>query len=344
MSPPHPTSLRLLSALFYGLVSLAIMLVNKQVLTLQKFPSPLFLGLGQMLATLLILRTLSLAGFLSLPPLNLSTISQLLPLPLFYLSNMLFGLLVTQELSLPMITVLRRFSILFTLLLQISFLKIIPSKPISASVALMILGALLAASNDLSFSIPGYAFITLNNLSTALCGIYSKLKMNSKQAAFGPYGLAYLNSAIMIGPLGILVLLHEDLEALRAFGGWGESGFLLGFLSSCALGCLLIYSSNLCTHINSPLDTNIIGCLKNVVVTYVGMVFGGDYIFSPMNFLGINVSIIGSLVYTYISFFHRKGPHKSTPRESESREALLDPSGEENSSLDSTNIKSSSKK
>ena len=45
-----------------------------------------------------------------------------------------------------------------------------------------------------------------------------------------------------------------------------------------------------------------IGPLKNTFVTYAGMFVGGDYIFSLINFIGINVSVLGSLIYTYFAF------------------------------------------
>lgn len=218
-----------------------------------------------------------------------------------------------------MFAALRRFSILMTMFLEFYILKVRPSTAVQLSVYGMVGGALIAASGDLSFNLEGYLMITLTNIFTAANGVFVKKKLSGSD--LGTYGLMFYNSLVMLVPAVAVTWFVGDLTEAFDFDQWMNPFFVLQFVLSCIMGFVLNYSTVLCTQHNSALTTTIVGCLKNVSITYIGFIIGGDYVFSWVNFIGINISVIASLIYTYVTF-RKKSRHHRDP----DREKLLEPS------------------
>lgn len=289
---------RIESALFYGLTSFLITVVNKEVLTSWHFPSFLVLSLGQLLAAVFVLFVGDQLKVISLVKFSPDIPKRIMPLPLFHLGNMIAGLGATQAVSLPMFTALRRFAILMTMILEIRILGVRPSMPIQLSVAGMIGGAVIAAADDLSFSLVGYSYVMFANIMTAAYGVYVKEKVGTLD--IDKYSIMFYNSLLMIVPTLVLAVLTGDVEAAYHYNHWQNMAFVTQFLGSCFMGFVLTYSTYLCSQYNTALTTAMVGCFKNIFVSYAGMFIGGDYVFSIWNLIGINVSIIASIYYTYV--------------------------------------------
>ena len=79
---------KVMTALFYGASSFMIMVVNKTVLTKFEFPSFQVLGIGQMVATIIILYVTKKLNYISFPDLSTDTFRKIWPLPLMYLGEL----------------------------------------------------------------------------------------------------------------------------------------------------------------------------------------------------------------------------------------------------------------
>lgn len=292
---------KLLSAVFFGSSSMLMIVVNKLVLTSFKFPSFECLALGQIVIGILILRILKLFNIVSYMEITWETIKMVWPLPLFYSLNLLFGLGGTQMISLPMFTVLRRFAILFTMIAEYFILNVHASMATQMSVYMMMIGTIVAGYSDLAFDLKGYFFVLMNDVATSANAVYTKQKLDARKLS--TYGLLYHNFAFMFPiTVCIVALKQETLHKVMNFDHWNDLSFLTVFGLSCSMGFVLQYATILCTDYNSALTTDVVGVLKNISVTYGGMFIGGDYMFSINNFIGINISLVGSLIYSYLAF------------------------------------------
>lgn len=169
------------------------------------------------------------------------------------------------------------------------------------SVGLMTAGGALAAANDLNVTLIGVLYVFLNNACSAAQGVYVKRCLPH----LGPYGVLFYNALLSMAPMAMLVAIIGGADLTLSFPLWSDWRFALLFGVSCAMGTVLQYSVVLCVHHNSALTASIMGSVKNVSVTYVGMFVGGDYVFTVLNFVGVNVSVLGTLVYLCLTFMFK---------------------------------------
>lgn len=301
---------KLTSALFYGICSFMITVINKIVLTSYGFPSSNVLGIGQIIAILAILKVASLFRVVIIRSQSMKN-KKLWTLAAFYLGNLISGLGGTKHLPLPMFIALRRFSIAMTAIGEFYVLNVKQSLPVVCTIMAMIAGSFIAAAADLTFNAMGYVLVLTSNFFTAANGVYTKKTIDSRE--INKHEILFYNALFTLIPMTAICICTTDMESLRTFEHGTRPDFILAFLTSSVMGYLLMFSTVLCTHYNSALTTTIVGTLKNILTTYVGMYIGGDYQFSVLNFVGLNISLVGSLAYSYLSFSSKSSKPKDLP-------------------------------
>ncbi|KAJ0068110.1 hypothetical protein NL108_015842, partial [Boleophthalmus pectinirostris] len=290
---------KLMSALFYAGSSFLITVVNKTVLTGYRWVRR-SRGVCKMVTTIVVLYVAKKSNAVQFQDFDRSIFKKVFPLPLLYTGNHITGLGSTKKLSLPMFTVLRKFTILMTMGLEVYLMRKTFSRPLVYSVLTIVFGALIAASSDMAFEVEGYVFILLNDAFTAAYGVYTKKKLGVE--GLGKYGVLFYNALIIVIPTTMICAYTGDLDKALTFQEWTTVPFLFCFIMSCIMGFVLMYSIVLCSHYNSALTTTVVGAIKNVAVAYIGIFVGGDYVFSWTNFVGLTICMSGGLVYSYFSF------------------------------------------
>uniref|UniRef100_A0A7N8WV73 Solute carrier family 35 member D2 n=1 Tax=Mastacembelus armatus TaxID=205130 RepID=A0A7N8WV73_9TELE len=316
----HSGFLKFFSALFYAGSSFLVTVVNKTVLTGFRFPSYMCLGIGQMITTLVVLYAAKTSNAVHFQDFDKSILFKIFPLPLLYVGNHVTGLASTKKLSLPMFTVLRKFTILMTMILEVYILRKTFPKRLVYSVLAIVLGAMVAACSDLAFDMEGYTFILLNDAFTAASSVYTKKKLDTE--GLGKYGVLFYNALIIVVPTLLASAFTGDLhEVPSLYVLPSTSVTLISYLSLAIFKTLLffrfvlMYSIVLCSHYNSALTTTVVGAIKNIAVAYIGIFVGGDYLFSWTNFLGLSICMSGGLVYSYLTFNSTSARNTDGPQE-----------------------------
>mmetsp|Transcript_14340 Transcript_14340/g.21878 ORF Transcript_14340/g.21878 Transcript_14340/m.21878 type:complete len:572 (-) Transcript_14340:127-1842(-) len=298
---------KLCAAAAYAGTSTFIQLFGKVTLTTYGFPSANVAALLQsVVAVLLLSGAKHILGMKHLySDITWSSIWSMMPLTIIQVVNVSLGLVGFQLLSLPTYVALRRFTIVLTLLAEVFILKMPASKQVVGSVGLLMLGTLISAWYDLAFSAAGYTAILVADLATASYAIVSRLVLQNHGRTKWEVLMIISLTSIPIFVVILMALNYDGALAasLAAFPHWGDPLFLICFILIGVLGLAVNFTILHNIQVNGPLSTPMIGTAKNIFTTYIGMLgLFGDYIFTVLNFIGLNIGMAGSVWYGFIQY------------------------------------------
>ncbi|DBA94567.1 TPA: hypothetical protein ACH3X1_002152 [Trebouxia sp. C0004] len=299
------TSKKLLACLSYGTVSVSITLFNKAVFSVYGFHYPNSVTTLQILVSILYMNLLKGVGLFHFAPLTAKGARQILPLVFCWWLYVVSGVTALRYLTVPMFSVFRRSTTLIVVVGEFFMFHKLPSKSCLGSIVVMLTGAIIAGATDLTYSLPGYIWVSICAISTAMYLLLIRALKDS--TGLSESSLLYHNNVLSL-PLmaSYLLAATNEVQTVRQYPQLNNIWFLLFLGVSASQAFLLNLCIFRCTTINSPLATTITGQMKDIITTGLGMILFGDVQFSSKNLLGITLGLLGGILYSFFGYMERQ--------------------------------------
>jgi len=291
------------AALAYSVVSIAITLFNKAVLSSYGFDSTMTLTLLQGLVTIISLSVMKRLRYIDYPSFDWGVARKVAPLSFVFIAYVVISLISLGRVNVPMFTALRRVTVVFVMVEEYYLLGIVPSTNVVASVGVMCIGAAIAAWKDLTFDLVSYFYLFLTNLFTSLYTVY--INVVKKETGLNIWAMLYYNNVTTMPALLVLAWYTGDLQRAWEFPHFHDIFFQINFQASIFLAFLLNVCTFYCTTLNTARTQTVVGQLKNFVAFLLGLVLFSDYIYEPINFFGLIVGFAGGVLYSWVSYIEK---------------------------------------
>ncbi|CAG5114516.1 unnamed protein product [Candidula unifasciata] len=289
-----------LAAFFYGTCSLSSAFVTKILMDTMKFDFPIFIMVIQMLFTVCTLELLSIFEFIDLPAYTIKRGLSFLAPAVFYGMNSVLALTALSHMNIAMYGVLKRCVPLFTMLFSLVILKKdLPNRFTIASVTLLTVGCVVAGYGDLGFNLTAYVCGIGSNFTQAL---YLLLVQRYSEHHLPVTHILQLNSFNTLPLLLLAAVVNGEMTTLATYPHWDQLSFYLLFASAVSVGMLLNYSLFLCTSLTSALTTSVVGGLKALVQTLVGLFTFGGVSHNLATYTGISMNVVGGIAYIWARY------------------------------------------
>ncbi|CAK0763224.1 hypothetical protein CVIRNUC_003036 [Coccomyxa viridis] len=301
MALDKQTLKQLTACLSYGTVSVSMTLFNKAVFSIYQFNFPSFVTTLQIIVSIVYMLVLEYFKYLEIESISVKTATLVFPLTMFWWLYVVSGVTALRYLTVPMFSCFRRSTTLLVVLGEWLLLSKKPTPQGFFSILVMVTGAVIAGATDLTFNLPGYIWVAICAVSTAVYLLLIRLLKD--KTGLSQSALLFYNNVLALPVMTSFMLTTTDeIRDVAHYPQIHESSFQLFLLLSASQAFLLNLCIFWCTTINSPLATTVTGQMKDILTTGLGMFIFGDVEFEPKNVIGVGIGLTGGIMYAYFSY------------------------------------------
>ncbi|XP_054724083.1 uncharacterized protein LOC129234194 isoform X1 [Uloborus diversus] len=289
------------SAILYGICSTSMAFTNKAVITSFNFDFPFFIMACQMMICMTFLEVLRILNIINVPKYSFQTGKSFAWPSFFYALHSITALHALGGMSVPMYAAVKRCAPIVTLALSVIMMKKeTPKFRVVFAVVFISVGCILASIGDLKFDIQAYGY---GAISVLVQGLYLTLSEKCLEN-LSTLHVLYINSFNTI-PFFVIMSFVLEAQEITIAEKFSDCAFLLCFGIQTCMGALLNYSLFLCTAKNSAVTTSLVGVLKSVLQTLIGLFTFGGVELNVMTIFGLSLNLFGGILYSYSKYIEK---------------------------------------
>ncbi|KAL8594129.1 hypothetical protein ACOMHN_047869 [Nucella lapillus] len=304
----------ILAAIFYGFCSVSSAFVTKTLMDTLHYDFPVTIMVSQMIFTIVILEAASFFNAITLPAFTLKRGLSFLWPSVFYGANSVLALSALSHMNIAMYGVLKRCVPVSTMLLSVLILRQNwPTLWTGITVSMLSIGCVIAGYGDMTLNMVAYTCGIGSNFTQALyLLLVQRFTQNHKVSTFETLHLNCINTLPI---LALTAFFKGEVGSMWKYPYAEHPYFAAVFLCTVSVGMLLNYSLFLCTGLTSALTTSVVGGLKAMVQTLLGLVTFGGVSHNLPTYIGITLNLVGGTGYIAVKYKENdkrlhKGIHK----------------------------------
>ena len=218
------------------------------------------------------------------------------PVNLFFCAMLFTGMASLQTNSVPMVTVFKNVTNIFTASGDFLIFGNAPEKLVVAAFAVMLVGAVAAVGQDAYTSAWGLFWMGLNCITTAGYVLY--MKYATQHVRLSKLGMVYINNVLCIAFLLPAAACMGQVTLFAETTAIHTAGYVLRNIFAGGVGFMLNFASLHCVSATGPTTYAIVGSLNKIPVAFLGW-FLFDNVITPQTWFFIGISMIGGWMFSY---------------------------------------------
>lgn len=230
------------------------------------------------------------------PPFALSTARQWAPVNILFCAMLFTGMASLQYNNVPMVTVFKNITNILVAAGDYYCFGSGTEPMVKVAFGVMLLGAVLAAQNDIQASVLGLFWMVANCVATA--GYILYMKFATKNVKLSKFGMVFYNNVLCTLFLFPVIVVNGELSvfwntpAIHTFDYFFKNCFA-GFV-----GFFLNFASLNCVQATGPTTYALVGSLNKIPIAILGWVLFDSEI-TPRTWFFISFAMCGGFLYSY---------------------------------------------